>query len=228
MSLRALLIDDDLRLAELLSEYLGQHGVEIVHALDGPKGLMRVEQEAFDVVLLDLTMPGMDGLEVCKRIRKQQAGLPILMLTARGDETDRVVGLELGADDYICKPFSPREVVARVKAQLRRAAWGQDAPATTPATLQLDDQALRASYRGQALDLTPAEYRLLRTLYQHPGRIYSRAQLLDQLHDDGRAITDRAVDSHVRNLRGKLKEAGCEDAVETVHGVGLRIGRCGA
>jgi DNA-binding response OmpR family regulator len=221
MSLRALLIDDDHRLAELLSEYLGQHGVEIVHASDGPKGLLKVEQEAFDVVLLDLTMPGMDGLEVCQRIRKQHASLPVLMLTARGDETDRVVGLELGADDYLPKPFSPRELLARMRAVLRRAA-----PAAQSERLQIGDITIDVNMRdvsvgGQAVLLTALEFDLLLALARRAGRVVPRDVLFSLAGRSETTVSERTVDVHISHLRSKLgADARAQKRIRTVRGVG--------
>ena len=215
-----LIVEDEPKLAQVLMVYLQAEGYTPVHVDNGLQVEAAVRDHAPAAILLDLMLPGLDGISVCRQLRTFSR-TPIIMLTARVDELDRLLGLEVGADDYLCKPYNPREVVARVKAQLRRAAWGLDPGTTPPATLQLDDTALRASYRGQALDLTPAEYRLLRALHQQPGRVFSRAQLLDHLHDDGRAITDRAVDSHVRNLRRKLEQAAPQqDPIRSVYGMG--------
>jgi two-component system, OmpR family, response regulator len=224
MTLRALLIDDDLRLAELLNEYLGQHGVEVVHALDGPKGLTRVEQEAFDLVLLDLTMPGMDGLEVCKRIRKQHSSLPILMLTARGDETDRVVGLELGADDYLPKPFSPRELLARMRAVLRRAA-----PAAQSERVQVGDIAIDVAMRdvkvsGASVNLTALEFDLLLALARRAGRVVPRDVLFSLAGRTDTTVNERTVDVHISHLRSKLGEdSRARKRIRTVRGVGYLL-----
>lgn len=216
-----LIVEDEPKLAQVLVVYLQAEGYTPVHVDNGLQVEAAVRDHAPAVILLDLMLPGLDGISVCRQLRSY-CRTPIIMLTARVDELDRLLGLEVGADDYLCKPYNPREVVARVKAQLRRAAWAQDpASAAQAEHLQLDDAAQRASYHGQVLDLTPAEYRLLRTLYRQPGRVFSRSQLLDQLHDDGRAITDRAVDSHVRNLRRKLETAAPQqDPIRSVYGVG--------
>lgn len=214
-----MIVEDEPKLAQVLVLYLQAEGYATVHVADGLAVEAAVHAHAPGVILLDLMLPGLDGISVCRQLRTH-CHTPIIMLTARVDELDRLLGLEVGADDYLCKPYNPREVVARVKAQLRRAAWS--ATDTTPGTaLELDDEAMRASYHGQALDLTPAEFRLLRALARQPGRIYSRTQLLDHLHDDGRAITDRAVDSHVRNLRRKLEAAAPDhDPVRSIYGMG--------
>lgn len=215
-----LIVEDEPKLAQVLLTYLQAEGYATVHVADGLQVEPAVRTHAPAVILLDLMLPGLDGISVCRQLRTHSR-TPVIMLTARVDELDRLLGLEVGADDYLCKPYNPREVVARVKAQLRRAAWALDPAAVAPSHLQLDDAAQRASYHGHTLDLTPAEYRLLRVLYRQPGRVYSRAQLLDQLHDDGRAITDRAVDSHVRNLRRKLEAVTPDqDPIRSVYGLG--------
>jgi two-component system response regulator BaeR len=220
-----LIVEDEPKLAALLVDYLHAAGLRTWHVANGLEVAPAVQAHGPAVILLDLMLPGLDGISVCRALRPQ-CRVPVIMMTARVDEVDRLLGLEVGADDYLCKPYSPREVVARVQAQLRRVAWSQ-APAAlaaaepSPAGLQLDDEALRASYQGEVLDLTPAEFRLLRALARQPGRVFSRDQLLDQLHDDGRAITDRAVDSHVRNLRRKLEAAAPgEEPIRSVYGVG--------
>jgi two-component system response regulator BaeR len=215
-----LIVEDEPKLAQVLTVYLQAEGYATTHIDNGLAVAGAVQARAPDVILLDLMLPGLDGISVCRQLRTY-CRAPVIMLTARVDELDRLLGLEVGADDYLCKPYNPREVVARVKAQLRRAAWGQPAAAAHENALQLDEVALRASYQGRALDLTPAEFRLLSTLATQPGRIFSRAQLLDHLHDDGRAITDRAIDSHVRNLRRKLESAAPgRDAIRSVYGMG--------
>jgi two-component system response regulator BaeR len=166
-------------------------------------------------------LPGKDGLEVCRELRAF-SDVPIIMVTARVEEIDRLLGLELGADDYICKPFSPREVVARVKAILRRLERSVDAAA--PQGLAIDEASYRATLDGQLLDLTPVEFRLLRALASTPGRVYTRDQLLDHLYDDHRVVTDRTVDSHVKNLRRKLEQVRPDqDVIRSIYGVGYRM-----
>jgi len=187
-----LIVEDEPKLAALLVDYLRAAGLSSVVVQDGLQAVPAVHL------------------------------VPIIMMTARVEEVDRLLGLALGADDYLCKPYSPRELVARVQAQLRRAAWATPA-ASTPALgrLVIDEDGLRAILADQVLELTPAEFRLLRTLSSQPGRVFSRDQLLDQLHDDGRAVTDRAVDSHIRNLRRKLQSAPAGvDPIRSVYGVG--------
>ena len=174
-----------------------------------------------DLILLDLMLPGRDGLEVCRELRTF-SGVPIVMVTARVEEIDRLLGLEIGADDYICKPFSPREVVARVRAILRRVQRHADSPALPGLTI--DEQQYRAAFNGEELDLTPVEFRLLRALASAPGRIFPRERLLGQLYDDHRVVTDRTVDAHVKNLRRKLEEVRPgEELVRSIYGVGYKL-----
>jgi two-component system response regulator BaeR len=216
---RILVVEDEPKLAALLADYLRAAGHEPECVADGAAVLATWERGRHDLVLLDVMLPGSDGFSLCRALRAR-SNVPILMLTARADEADRLMGLELGADDYIAKnPFSPREVMARVKAVLRRSRAVQP-----PSPLQIDDTGWRASWQGQALDLTPIEFRLLRALASSPGRVYERAQLLGQLHDDGRAVTERAIDSHIKNLRRKLEQAGAgNECIRSVYGVGYRF-----
>jgi two-component system response regulator BaeR len=225
-----LVVEDEPKLAALLCDYLRAGGFAPLAVGDGHAALAAHRSAKPAVVLLDLNLPGLDGLEVCRELRRDSA-VPILMLTARVEEIDRLLGLEIGADDYLCKPYSPREVVARVRALLRRAEGRLPGmvPAPTAARLAvggfvLDDDALRAWWHTLALPLTPVEYRLLRTLLQQPGRVFARAALLDAIHADFRDVSDRAIDSHVKNLRRKLQAVLPDhDCVETVYGVGYRF-----
>ena len=227
---RVLVVEDEVKLAALLCDYLRAAGYEPRVAEDGPGALQALAAEPAAAVLLDLNLPGLDGIEVCRQIRRD-SDVPILMLTARADEIDRIVGLEVGADDYLCKPYSPREVVARVRALLRRSQGRLTGAAGAPAVhsleaggLAVDDTGQRAWWRGQALPLTPIEWRLLRTLLLQPGRVFARAQLLDAIHADFRDVSDRAVDSHVKNLRRKLQAAmPGPDCIVSVYGVGYRL-----
>ena len=219
-----LIVEDEPKLAALLQDYLQAAGFGTEIAADGRLVLDAIRQRPPALVLLDLMLPGRDGLSLCRELRSFSR-VPVIMVTARVEEVERLIGLEAGADDYVCKPYRPREVVARVQAQLRRQAWDQaraaPAPECASAALQIDDEALRAHWQGAALDLTPAEFRLLRHLARAAGRVFSRDQLLDVLHEDGRAVTDRAVDSHIRNLRRKLEAAGPgSDPIRSVYGVG--------
>jgi two-component system, OmpR family, response regulator len=220
MTLRALLIDDDQRLSELLVEYFAPHGVEIVHAPHGRAGLQLVEQSGFDVVLLDLTMPGMDGLEVCRRIREQSA-VPIVMLTARGDETDRVVGLELGADDYLPKPFSPRELLARMRAVLRRTSPAVQSEKVRVRDLEIDVGSRQATVAGRAVELTALELDLLLALARRAGRVVARDTLFALAGRGDTAVNERAVDVHISRLRSKLgDDSRSQKRIRTVRGVG--------
>lgn len=235
-----LIVEDEPKMAALVMDYLraAGHRAEWLH--DGRDAVPYVRDHQPDLVLLDLMLPGRDGLEVCRELRTF-SDVPVVMLTARVEEADRLAGLECGADDYICKtPFSPREIVARIKAILRRSriaapvAAPVDAPVAGAGTasaappgpvLRVDVESYRAYFQGALLDLTPVEFRLLRTLAGSPGRVFTRDQLLDALHGDGRAVTDRAVDSHVKNLRRKLAQAGAgEEAIRSVYGVGYKLG----
>ena len=224
---RVLVVEDEAKLAAVLSDYLRAAGYEPLVASDGHSALTLFASAAPSVVLLDLNLPGLDGIEVCKALRRDSM-VPILMLTARVDEIDRIIGLEVGADDYLCKPYSPREVVARVRALLRRSANRLSTAATSSRAavggFWLDDAGQRAWWGEHSLPLTPIEWRLLRTLLQQPGRVFARAQLLDAIHADFRDVSDRAVDSHVKNLRRKLQMVLAQaDCIATVYGVGYRL-----
>ena len=218
---RILIVEDEPKIAALLADYLQAMGGYRSQVLErGDVVLAHVRAEPPDLVLLDLMLPGLDGIEVCKQIRAESS-VPIIMVTARVEEIDRLLGLELGADDYICKPFSPREVVARVKAVLRRA--GASA-ASGPDGLLIDEEKVLASWAGKRLNLTPVEFALLKTLAAHPGRVYSRDQLMNEMYSDYRVVSDRAVDTHIKNLRRKLAEAGDgREVIESVYGLGYRF-----
>lgn len=212
-----LVVDDEVRLAQLVSDYLVAAGYATHVLHEGSTVIEQVRALQPALIVLDLMLPGVDGLNLCRAIR-EFSQVPVLMLTARVEEIDRLLGLDAGADDYVCKPFSPRELVARVKAILRRSAGLQNELSTR---LRIDEAQHRAYWAGQLLDLTPAEFRLLRTLAATPGRVYSRDQLLDHLHEDQRALNDRTVDSHIKNLRRKLDQAvpGTQ-AIRSVYGLG--------
>lgn len=216
-----LIVEDEHKLAAVLADYLTAAGYAPRVARDGLAALEAVRHAAPDLILLDLTLPGMDGVEVCREVRRT-SDVPIFMITARVEEIDRLLGLDVGADDYLCKPFSPREVVARVRAILRRAR-PQGANGEIPG-LVIDAQGQRAQFHGHWLDLTRVEFRLLQALARIPGRVYSRDQLLDCLYSDHRLVTDRTVDSHVKNLRRKLHAAYPDhELVRSVYGVGYKI-----
>ncbi len=218
---RVLVVEDEPKLAALLADYLRAAGHEVECCGDGRDALQAWTERRHDLVLLDLMLPGLGGLDLCRQLRALTS-VPIVMLTARADEADRLAGLELGADDYIAKtPFSPREVMARMKAVLRRSRAAPRSAALPPQPLQVDEQAWRATWLGRVLDLTPNEFRLLRMLASQPGRVYPRSQLLDLLQGEARAATERAVDSHVKNLRRKLEQAGAgSECIRSVYGVG--------
>ncbi len=214
-----LIVEDEPKLAALLADYLQASGFQ-THWLDQGLGVadwVRLRQP--DLLLLDLMLPGKDGLDVCKEIRAFSA-VPIIMVTARVEEIDRLLGLELGADDYICKPFSPREVVARVKAVLRRSRAADPRPESA---LQLNRQALIASCGGRDLELTAVEFRLLTLLSGEPYRVFSREQIMQRIYADYRVVSDRTIDSHVKKLRAKLRSCGEGfDPIRSVYGVGYR------
>jgi DNA-binding response OmpR family regulator len=223
----ALLIDDDARLGALLAEYLGKHEIDVATAGDGPRGLVALRKSRPDVVLLDLMLPGMDGLDVCRKIRAtaEWSGLPVIMLTAKGEDVDKVVGLEVGADDYLAKPFNPRELLARIRAVLRRAS-----PAATPARLrvgrlELDFAAREVTVGGRRRVLTHHEFELLATLARATGRVLSREQILDALKGESEPF-DRSIDVHVAKLRAKLEPDPKEPRyIKTVRGVGYMLAR---
>jgi DNA-binding response OmpR family regulator len=218
MASRVLLIDDDVRLPDLLREYLEQNGVSLSHAPDGPRGLVMLEQGAYDAVLLDVMMPGMDGLEVCRKIRSK-SNVPVIMLTARGDETDRVVGLELGADDYVGKPFSPRELLARLRAVLRRSRPEVMSEQLTAGDIAVDVPARTATLKGQPLDLTGIEFDILVALVRRAGRVVPRDALLSEAGRSDVVVGERTVDVHISHLRQKLNDDPPR-LIKTVRGVG--------
>ncbi|SEM09713.1 two-component system, OmpR family, response regulator BaeR [Variovorax sp. YR750] len=215
-----LIVEDEPRMAALLADYLRASGYTSQWIANGLEAVPSVKAGRPDLVLLDVMLPGQDGMSVCRELR-QFSEVPVIMLTARVEEADRLMGLEIGADDYICKtPFSPREVVARVKALLRRSGYA----AREASPLQIDAQAYKAAWQGTPLDLTPVEFRLLKALADARGRVLSRDRLLDHVHADQRAVTDRAVDSHVKNLRRKLDAAsGGQELIRSIYGVGYRL-----
>ena len=216
-----LIVEDEPKLAALMRDYLTAAGYPTQCLDNGLQVVPAVRACEPRLILLDLMLPGRDGLQVCQELRTFSA-VPIVMITARVEEVDRLLGLDLGADDYICKPFSPREMVARVKAILRRAP--QMVAQQAQPRLLIDEEQYRASFDGVALELTPVELRLLSTFVRSPGRVFSRDQLLDKLYSDHRVVTDRTVDSHIRNLRRKLAQA-CpgEDPIQSLYGVGYKL-----
>lgn len=225
MPLRVLLIDDDIKLYELLASYLEQNGVSVTCASDGRKGLMALDAGVYDAVLLDVMMPGMDGLEVCRRIRAK-SNIPVLMLTARGDETDRVVGLELGADDYIPKPFSPRELLARLKAVLRRTSPEVVAERLVAGLIVADVPARRVQMEDRELDLTGIEFDILVALMRRAGRVVPREALLSEAGRSDVVVGERTVDVHISHLRQKLgDDPRSPRLIKTVRGVGYVLAK---
>jgi two-component system response regulator BaeR len=229
MTAHILVVEDEPDIASVVIDYLHHAGYTTEHLADGQSALARLTAPTAagpDLTLLDVMLPGLDGLEVLRQARRHTHS-PIIMLTARVEEMDRLIGLELGADDYICKPFSPREVVARVKSVLRRSGHtASTSTAATPSALVLDEAQWQATLRGVPVALTPREFRLLQALARQSGRIFSRAQLLDLAYDDTLDVNERAIDSHIKNLRKKLKAASSQSGtthewIRSVYSVGF-------
>jgi len=220
MSHHILIVEDEVKLATLLQDYLVQSGFAVSLIHDGLEVEKWLGEHQTSLVLLDLMLPGKDGVEICKDIRKTSA-LPVIMITAKVDEIDRLLGLELGADDYICKPFSPREVVARVKAVLRRSDGSEKA---SDRGLVLDTDTYKATINGNDLHLTAVEFQLLKVLSDQPGRIFSRSVLVDKIYSDGRVVSDRTIDSHIKKLRKKIS-AQVPDAelIHSLYAVGYKF-----
>jgi DNA-binding response OmpR family regulator len=224
MAQTILVVDDEARIVKLVRDYLERAGFDVIAAPDGETALRLTRGQKPDLIVLDLMLPGVDGLDVCRRLRRE-SGVPIIMLTARVEEADRIVGLELGADDYVTKPFSPGELVARVRATLRRV-HGQLGPATVVRVgdVELDTAALTAEFAGRPVDLTPSEFQLLATMVRQPGRIFNREQLLEAVHGVAFDGFDRSVDSHIKNLRRKIEQDPRQPRyIQTVYGVGYRF-----
>ena len=219
-----LVVDDEPKIVKLARDYLQQGNFRVVIAANGQAALTTARHKRPDLIVLDLNLPGMDGLDVCRALRRE-SDVPIIMLTARVEETDRLIGLELGADDYITKPFSPRELVARVRAVLRRVQGGVHQPGLVRVgDLEIDLNGHRVSQAGVPLHLTRIEFDLLATLAQHPGQTFSRAQLLDRLHGVAYDGFDRSIDAHIKNLRRKLEIDPTEPRyVLTVYGIGYKF-----
>lgn len=227
---KVLLVDDDPHIRQVLAFAFAKAGMTTTEAIDGEEALASLAMVRPDLVVLDINMPRMDGLEVCRRLRAMDCAVPILFLSSRDDEIDRVLGIELGADDYVVKPFSPREVVARAGAILRRSAATPASPPSIDSShglLRLDTAGWQAFWAGQEVALTVTEFSLLAALAAAPLRILSREALIERLHGPGFAVTDRTIDSHIRNLRRKFAECGGHDVVETRAGIGYRLGACG-
>jgi len=219
-----LVVDDEPKIVKQARDYLEKSGFRVVTAGDGETALAVARYERPDLIVLDLNLPGLDGLDVCRALRRQ-SDVPIIMLTARVDETDRLIGLELGADDYITKPFSPRELVARVRAVLRRVRGGVHQPGLIRAgDLEIDVHGHRVTCAGEPIRLTRSEFNLLTVLAQHPGQTFTRVQLLDRLHGVAYDGFDRSIDAHIKNLRRKLEADPVEPRyVLTVYGIGYKF-----
>ena len=227
MSHKILLVDDDAHIRQLLAFALGKAGMQTAEASDGEGALDAIAAHRPDLVVLDINMPRLNGLDLCRRLRAgggAGAGLPILFLSSRDDEIDRIVGIEIGGDDYVVKPFSPREVVARVGAILKRGVPPPEPENVVRNRLTLDTDGWEARWDGASVPLTATEFQLLLLLAANPAKVYTRDAIIDRLHGPGFAITDRTIDSHVRNLRAKF---GAADLIETRAGIGYRIGACG-
>ncbi len=228
---RVLLVEDEPAIADTLIYALETECFEVTHVLTGAAALAAFGSQAHDLLILDIGLPDMTGLDVCRQLRRTSA-VPVLFLTARSAEVDRILGLELGGDDYVTKPFSPREIVARVRAILRRAPAAELAPAAAPTRagrgsgiFHHDPAAMRIHCHGAILDLTAHEYKLLLVLLEKPGRVFTRDQLLDQAWQDPGAVTDRTIDAHIKSIRAKLRaiQAGAEDLIQTRRGLGYLL-----
>ena len=219
MPKKILVIDDEPEIVEICRDYLRASGFEVITAGDGPQGSALARSQKPDLIVLDLMLPGMDGLDVCRSLRRE-SNVPIIMLTARIEEADKLVGLELGADDYISKPFSPRELVARVRTVLRRASGDTSSDIIRAGEIALDRTRYQATFPDRSITLTPTEFELLATMMSQPGRIFTRAQLLNAVRGVTFESYERAVDSHIRNLRRKLEPGAY---IITVHGVGYKF-----
>lgn len=216
---QVLIVEDEQQLASLLKDYLEQSGYETHIITNGNEVETWVRANMPDIILLDIMLPGADGMSVCRSIRGF-SNVPVIMITARVEEIDRLLGLELGADDYICKPFSPREVVARVKAVLRRSTGS----AVTGGDIELDDKRYCLVLKGEEIELTAVEFELFRVLFSEPGRIFSRSRLMDHIYPDHRVVSDRTIDSHIKKLRKKLASLDSNNEyIHSVYGVGYKF-----
>jgi two-component system, OmpR family, response regulator len=226
---RILIVDDDLHIREVIRVALKRAGMTVSEARDGKEALSRFANDRPDLVVLDIGMPEFDGLDVCREIRKS-SDVPILFLSARDDEIDRILGLEIGGDDYVTKPFSPRELIARINVILRRAAAragtnGQHAP-LAQGELSVDPEQHVAAFAGTALRLTAIEFGILRAFLTRPSSVFSREQIMAAAYQLNIQVSDRTIDSHIRNIRAKLAAVNCDNVIETIHGVGFKLGRC--
>jgi two-component system OmpR family response regulator len=226
-----LIVDDDPHILEVIQFAMGRAGFATLTAKDGLGALEQHRESGADLVVLDINLPEMDGLEVCRAIRKT-SDVPILFLSSRDEEIDRIVGLEIGGDDYVSKPFSPRELVARAKVILKRSRNAGPSPSPGGETLTRGGVALwpdqhRASFAGADVPLTPTEFRILKAFLARPQLVRDRQAIIDVAYDPGIHVSDRTVDSHIRRIRAKFEAAGCDAVIETVHGVGYKLGTCG-
>jgi DNA-binding response OmpR family regulator len=220
---RILVVEDDMQISRTLRDYLEVAGYDVTVVGDGSAAIASFRGDHPDLMVLDLGLPSVDGLDVAREVRRAST-MPIIMLTARGEESDRIVGLELGADDYLVKPFSPKELVARVRAVLRRTSGAVGAEMLRASDVEVDLPKMRAKVAGHGVDLTPTEFQLLATMIREPGRVFTRSQLQDALHGVSIESYDRAIDTHVKNLRRKIeRDPGRPRYVLTVHGVGYRF-----
>ncbi len=219
---KILIVEDEPKLAELLTAYLAQSGYESHHLDRGDIVIDYLKQNHVDLILLDLMLPGLDGMEICKQVRLF-SNVPIIMLTAKAEEIDRLLGLEMGADDYVCKPYSPREVVARVKANLRRVGFDQIEEPKTEG-FELDVDRLRVTFKGELIDLTTVEFQLLQLLISEPGRVFGREIIMKRIYTDSRVVSDRTIDSHIKKLRKRISMVAPElNLIHSVYGAGYRF-----
>ncbi|MBL7005221.1 MAG: response regulator [Gammaproteobacteria bacterium] len=215
-----LIIEDEVKIATLLQDYLHQSGYETSLIHDGAEALATVDKQTPDLILLDIMLPNMNGLDICREVRKTK-NTPIIFLTAKVDEIDRIIGLEIGADDYVCKPFSPREVVARVSSVLRRF---NIANIPNQSEIKIDEYTYKVTVYGRAIELTAVEFQLFKTMFKQPGRVYSRQQLMDSIYDDHRIVSNRTIDSHIKKLRQNLHgAANNQEFIHSVYGVGYKF-----
>ncbi|MEM7084252.1 MAG: response regulator [Pseudomonadota bacterium] len=221
-----LVIEDEPKIAQLLSDYLTRENFQVDILLEGTHAVERVQERQPSLILLDLMLPGKDGLTICREVR-QFADVPIIMITAKVDEIDRLLGLELGADDYVCKPFSPREVVARVKTILRRVGRAiepvTDEKVITYRSVRLLPERYECQVNDTRIELTPVEFRLLQAMVGRPGHVFSRDKLMTVAYTDDRVVSDRTIDTHIKNIRKKLVAAGCDDMLHSIYGVGYKV-----
>ena len=230
MAHRILIVDDEIHIREVIRVALKKAGMDVIEARDGKEALARFAADWPDVIVLDIGLPEFDGLDVCREIRKT-SDVPILFLSARDEEIDRILGLEIGGDDYVTKPFSPRELVARINVILRRLSPRNGEAKSGPAVLVqggllIDPEQHVASFAGTPLKLTAIEFGILRAFLTRPTSVFNREQLMRAAYQLNIQVSDRTIDSHIRNIRAKLAALACENVIETIHGVGFKLGRC--